>query len=212
MKAVLGFLLTIISISAFPQFPEPIGFDFIYHYFMIFEGGNCAGQPVVGPTYCSQFSWSAPDTSSTSATLEYYELHYYSYVTMDTVILTTTTEMSFAMEIAIIGEVWVTATYVDPDGGSGPSNIIINNSLPISVEESQSQKPLSVSYDNVSQELFITNTNALDRVNIYDDQGRLMISEGSSKDKLNIADLVKGIYVIELVLNNNETVRQKIIK
>jgi len=39
-----------------------------------------------------------------------------------------------------------------------------------------------------------------------------MISEGSSKDKLNIADLVKGIYVIELVLNNNETVRQKIIK
>jgi len=149
MKAVLGFLLIIILILAFLQFSEPIGFDFIYHYFMIFEGGNCVGQFVVGLIYCFQFSWSASDMSFISATLEYYELHYYSYVIMDTVILTTTTEMFFAMEIAIIGEVWVIAMYVDPDGGSGPSNIIINNSLLIFVEESQSQKPLSVSYDNV---------------------------------------------------------------
>lgn len=131
---------------------------------------------------------------------------------MDTVILYTTTDMSFAMEVAIIGEVWVTATYLDPDGVSAPSNIIINYTLPISVAESELQKPQIVTYDNVAQELFIRNASTMKRITIYDDQGRLIISEGSAKDKMNIAELVKGMYVIELVLKDNGIIRQKFIK
>ena len=212
MKTFIGILLVISSISTFGQFPEPTNFDFSYEYIMIYESGYCAGQWVYGPTYCSHFTWTAPDTNSTNSTLEYYNLYYYSYGTQDTTILTTTTDSYFDMEIGIMGEIWVTAVYSYPDGESEPSNIIINEDLPISVEENHLKNELNILYDIKSQKITIVNGKDISKINIYNSQGKLVKSEKRANERININHLQKGLYIIEILLENQEAKRLKIIK
>jgi len=212
MKTLIGILLVISSISAFGQFPEPTNFDFSYEYIMIDQGGYCAGQWVYGPTYCSHFTWITPDTSSTNSTLEYYNLYYYSYGTQDTTILTTTTDTYFDMEIGIMGEIWVTAMYSEPDGESEPSNIIINEDLPISIEENHLQNELNIIYDINNQNIIIVNGKNISKVKIFNGQGKLIESEKRIKHRINIDHLQKGLYIIEILLENQEVKRLKIIK
>ncbi|HPR57068.1 MAG TPA: T9SS type A sorting domain-containing protein [Bacteroidales bacterium] len=212
MKNFIGILFVISSISTFGQFPEPTNFDFSYEYIMVYEWGYCAGQGVYGPTYCSHFTWSAPDTSSTTSTLEYYNLYYYPFLTRDTVILTTTTDLYVDMEIGIIGKIWVTAVYSNPDGESGPSNIIINYDLPISVDENQLQNELNIFYDYKNQEIKIKNGEDIAQINIFNCQGKLIASNTTISDKISIANLPGGFYLIEIIKNNQDSFRHKIIK
>lgn len=212
MKTLIGILFVISSISVFGQFPEPTNFNFSYEYIMIDESGYCAGQWVYGPTYCSHFTWTAPDTNSTNSTFEYYDLYYYSYGTQDTNILTTTTDLFFDMEIGIMGEIWVTAVYSNPDGESLPSNIIINEDLPISVNENHLQNELNIFYDNKNQEIKITNGESVSQIKIYNCQGELINSNKSNRTKINIENFSTGLYIIEIINNDQNFIRQKIIK
>ncbi len=212
MKTFITILLVISSISTFGQFPEPTNFDFSYEYFMIDESGYCAGQWVYGPTYCSHFTWTTPDTNSTNSTLEYYNLYYYSYGTQDTTILTSTTNTFFDMEIGIMGEIWVTAVYSNPYGESEPSNIIINEDLPISVNENLAPTDLTVFYDNKLQEIVIKSGEIISKINLFDNQGKLIKSQKPKNDRINIENLQNGLYLIEIHLDNQRVIRQKIIK
>ena len=212
MKTILGILLVMSSMTAFSQFPGPTNFDFSYEYIMIDESGYCAGQWVAGPTYCSHFTWTTPDTNFTNSTLEYYNLYYYSYNTLDTTILTNTTDTYFNMQIGIMGEIWVTAVYSNPDGESEPSNIIINEDLPISVEENQLENELNILYDNINQKIKIVNGKDISRINIFNNQGKLIETEKRINESINIDHLRKGLYIIEIIKDNQEAIRQKIIK
>ncbi len=213
MKTIIGLLLVISSVSAFGQFPEPTNFDFSYEYIMIDESGYCAGQWVYGPTYCSHFTWSIPDTNSTSSTFEFYNVYYYSYyVTPDTNILATTTDLYFDMEIGIVGEIWVTAVYSNPDGESVPSNIIINKELPISVNEIHLQNELNIFYDYNTQEIKIINGESISQINIYDCQGELTALNKSNMNKISMESLPHGLYIIEVINKDQDVIRRKIIK
>lgn len=212
MKTFTGILFAICPILSFGQFPEPVNFTFSYQYYMIDQSGECAGQWVYGPTYCSHFSWNAPDTNATNSTLAHYNLYYYSWGSQDTVVLTSTTDLQFDMEIGIIGEIWVTAVYSDPDGESEPSNIIINDDLPISVNEYDLQNEPDIFYDNQNQEIIIKNRNKVSRINIYNCNGELMISTKTIRSKINIEHFTAGLFIVELILADQDVIRHKIIK
>jgi hypothetical protein len=57
-----------------------------------------------------------------------------------------TTETSLEMEFGVSGIVWVTAVYSNPERESEPSNIQINENLPISLQEVKNSK-ISLSYN-----------------------------------------------------------------
>jgi len=212
MKTFLGILLVMSSLTSLAQFPEPTDFEFSYEYIMIDEAGYCAGEWVSGPTYCSHFTWTVPDTNLTNSTLDYYKLYFYSYLTEDTTILTTTTNTYFDMEIGIMGEIWVTAVYLNPEGESEPSNIVINNDLPISVEENLSQKGFDIIYDIKNQEIIIINGKDISGVSIFNSQGKLLKSKNTIRDRISINNLQKGLYIIEILSENQVVKRLKIIK
>lgn len=213
MKTLIGVLLLFSSFSVFGQFPEPKNLEFGYTYIPIDDAGYCAGQWVYGPTYCSLFSWSPPDTSSANATFEHYKLYYYSYPPVqDTTILTTTTDTYFQMEIGILGEVWVTAVYSNPDGESPPSNIVVNEELPIAVQDNPLRDKLNILYDNLNQQITVTNPGDVSRINIFNMQGGLIISETKVNERIGISHLPEGLYVIELNSKDQTVTRLKIIK
>ncbi len=212
MKTFLGILLVMSSLTSLAQFPEPTDFEFSYEYITIDEAGYCAGEWVSGPTYCSHFTWTVPDTNSTNSTLDYFKLYFYSYLTEDTTILTTTTNTYFDMEIGIMGEIWVTAVYLNPEGESEPSNIVINNDLPISVEENPSQNGFDIIYDIKNQEIIIINGKDISGVSIFNSQGKLLKSKNTIRDRISINNLQKGLYIIEILSENQVVKRLKIIK
>jgi hypothetical protein len=211
MKTRITVLLTILSLTTFAQFPEPTNLEFSFDYIMIDQSGYCAGQWVYGPTYCSHFNWTVPDTTSTTATLEYYNIYYYSYGTQDTTILASLTETFFDIELGIMGEVWVTAMYSNPEGESEPSNIIINEDLPISVPENNQNVKNLIRYDANSDFLLITNESNILKINIYNNQGKLVKSTKPINHKVRVNDLAKGLYIVE-IMDNYELKRHKIIK
>jgi hypothetical protein len=142
-------LLLLISLNAFAQFPVPTDFQFNYTYIMIEQSGFCEGQVVGGPTYCSTFSWNAPDTAGLTTQLEFYRIYYQMYFMQDStpIIIAEVNETFHNMEIGILGKIWVTAVYSNPDGESEPSNIIINDDLPISIEEQNNTNQFQIIYD-----------------------------------------------------------------
>ncbi len=212
MKKIIGILFVLSSFVAFGQFPAPTNFDFSYEYIMSGYENFCAGEWIAGATYCSHFEWTVPDTNSTTATLECYNLYYKSSMTGETCLLTTTTELYCELEVGILGEVWVTAVYSKPDGESMPSNVIINEDLPLAVNELQLQNELNIFYDYKTQEIKITNGESISKINIYDSQGKLITTNQSSVNKISVERFPTGLYIVEVINNNQTVVRQKIIK
>ena len=212
MKTLLGILFVILASNAFAQFPPPTNFQFSYEYISSNESGYCAGQLLFGPTYCSHWVWDQPDVNSTNATLENYKLYYFDFFSRDTIILATPVETYFDMEIGIIGEMWITAVYANPEGESEPSNSIENDDLPISIDENPEMEKIVVYYDNSLQEIRIENVETVSEINIYDVQGQLVQSQHSAKRSINVEHLPRGLYVIELYFGNQEVVRRKVIK
>ena len=213
MKTIIGILLVISSISTFAQFPEPSNFDFSYEYIMIDESGYCDGQWVSGPTYCSHFNWTTPDTSSTTSNLDYYNLYYNAFLPDTTLYLyATLTDTFYNVEDGFIGEMWVTAVYSNPDGESLPSNIEFNPALPISVGENITSSEILIFFDKNRQEINIKNGADISIIKLYDNQGKLIKSQKSINDKMNIENLQTGLYIIEIFRDNQAVIRQKIIK
>jgi hypothetical protein len=176
------------------------------------ESGYCAGQWLYGPTYCSHWAWDAPSANSTNATLENYKLYYFDFFTRDTSVLATPVETYFDMEIGIIGEMWVTAVYSNPDGESEPSEILVNNDLPISIDENPEMEKIVVYYNKSLQEIRIENADAVSEIKMYDVKGQLVQSQQSVKSSISVEHLPRGLYVIEIFFGNQEVVRRKIVK
>ncbi len=212
MKTILGFLLLMNSMLVLAQFPVPTNFDFSYDYIMIEESGYCAGSSILGPTYCSHFSWDTPDTNSTSTNLEYYNLYYHNYDENDTTILASVSETSIYMEIGIIGEVWVTAVYSNPYGESEPSNNLLNEALPDLVNDKIVSKDLKIFYNSEQQDIYLNSSTIISQIKVYNIQGELVKTQRSGCNKINVQHLSKGTYIIEVQLANQKIIQEKIIK
>ncbi|HPT01180.1 MAG TPA: T9SS type A sorting domain-containing protein [Bacteroidales bacterium] len=216
MKNRMFILMLLSSLTAYAQFPAPTDFSFGYSYIMIDQGGYCEGNWVSGPAYCSDFSWTAPDTTSTEAHLEYYNLYYYQYypsgMSDSTIILTSLSSTFVELQVGILGAIWVTAVYSGPDGESEPSNVIINESLPISVEENPKADDMIVFYDKVNHELIIRGKSDISGISLVDARGRKIMTHALQKDRINLEGIPGGVYIVEMILGNHEVIRKKIVK
>ena len=211
MKAFTLFFWLLFSVSVFGQFPEPTNFQFNYSYILLNSVGPCNGHTIVGPAYCSDFWWEAPDTTSTSATLDHYVIYYHPNNDPQIYAIATTTDTSVEMEIGIIGQVWVTAVYNNPDGESAASNVVVNNDLPISVGQISEKDMTSAYYDKTNEILNIKISDKTFQIKLYNYLGELLQDVYNTK-QLNMATYAKGLYIVEIILKNHRVVRYKIIK
>ncbi len=158
-------------------------------------------------------NWSAPDTLNIPSTFDHYNL-YCNFYGQDTTLnlIASLTDTFFNIEAGFIGEMWVTAVYSDPAGESEPSNIIINESLPISINENQLENEMNIFFDKRNQEVVIENGDGISRINIFNCQGKLIKSNKTILNKINIENYPTGLYIVEIVKNNQEIIRHKIIK
>lgn len=212
MKKYFTILLIMLSVTTFAQFPAPTNFIYSYNYIRIDEGGYCGGHFIIGPTYCSYFAWDAPDTTTTNAILDHYNIYYYNYGTFDTIIMASLPELYYEDEFGAIGEMWITAVYTNPEGESGPSNIAVNEDLPISVPEYKLTTENAIQYDQITQEIIITNEEKIGEINLYDNQGKTIITTKPVTHKICIENLPSGLYIVELITKDSKIIRQKIIK
>ncbi len=211
MKAFTFLFWLLFSVSVFGQFPEPTNFLFNYSYISLNSVGPCNGQTIVGPAYCSDFWWEAPDVTSTTATLDHYVIYYHPNNDPQTYVIATTTDTSVEMEIGIIGKVWVTAVYNNPDGESAASNVVVNNDLPISVGQISEKDTTSAYYDKTNEILNIKISDKTFQIKLYNYLGELLQDVYNTK-QLNMATYAKGLYIVEIILKNHKVVRYKIIK
>ncbi len=212
MKKILFILLLSASLTATGQFNPPINFSFTYDYIMLGHSGYCAGNWVYGPTYCSHFTWEPPDTTNPkNNTPESYNLYYLPLDETDTIILASVPDTNFDMEIGIIGDVWVTAVYTNPDGESEPSNIITNLDLPITVDEYQARDRINVFYDDQLQQIRITNKQEIAKIKVYNYQGKLILTRQSPIDNIDMKLPGKSLYIVEILTNYQKLLRKKIL-
>lgn len=213
MKIRITILLSMLSICALAQFPAPSHFEFNYEYIMIDDAGYCNGQWILGPAYCSHFSWSEPDTSATSSTLDHYNLYFNEYGPDTTLhLFAAVSDTFYNVEAGFIGEMWVTAAYTNPGGESEPSNIVINTDLPISVEENLPVKEPAVIYEMIPDVIRIANVDDIRKINFYDGRGRLIKSTLPVSDRIYTGDFQHGLYIVEVFTWNQEKIRMKFIK
>jgi hypothetical protein len=209
---ILSFTLSISLLTCFAQFPSPTNFEFSYDYIMIDESGYCNGQYVGGPTYCSYFSWFVPDTNSNTAHLEYYKIYYYDYNSQQTSVLASITDTTFEYEIGILGEVWVTAYYSNPEGESDSSNIVINNDLPLSDSENPYLVLKPIIYDRVSGRILYKNIEKFEVIHIYNSMGELIQTIIPQSEIIEFSDYKNALYIIEAVTKKGDTIKYKFIK
>jgi len=203
------------------QFPAPHSFKMSYRYFQLDGPGDiCCGKWVFGPTYCTDFWWEAPDLSETDAQLTGYNIYCYPtwiyYPGMEipfseAEIVTHTTYPYMQMEIGIIGVVWVTAVYSDPDGESDPSNIQYNTDLPIAIQKVD-QQPFSLTCNKQKNGIEINGLENITSLRIFRLDGT-EIAPGSASDFrfIDTKDLAKGVYVVRITTGEGGVVSEKIV-
>jgi hypothetical protein len=212
MKITTIFFLVMLSMTTMAQFPAPTSFEFSFVYFNSNQSGYCDGQDIPGPAYCSHFQWVCPDTSGTDSQLDYYNIYYYDYFSGDTSIIASVEEVNIEMVIGIIGEVWVTAVYSNPDGESSPSNKIINEDLPISIDENAMNGEHVFYYDQINQTINFSDPSQIKEIKIIDIQGKTLKLLKYPEGKVSLNDLMTGCYFIEVKTKNSKSFREKIIK
>lgn len=213
IKALSINLFLLISLNAFAQFPEPTDFQFSFFYITCNETGFCEGQVVGGPTYCSTFSWNAPDTSGLASQLEFYRIYYQMYFMQDTtpIIIAEVNETFHEMQIGIMGEIWVTAVYSNPDGESEPSNTVINEDLPISLDEQNNVNQIQIIYERENHSLNFSSIESDIKIRIFDLNGRCIISTIYNGNSIQLESLKQGIYILEAVFSNGNMLPKKIL-
>lgn len=212
MKRNLIIPFVFLSLTASAQFPAPTSFQFSYDYIMIGEWGDCDGQAIHGPTYCSRFNWITPDTTITSANLEYYNIYYFEYYSNDTSIIASLTDTFYDVELGVVGEVWVTAVYSNPDGESDSSNVVINPDLPISIDEIDLKEEIEIYYNARLKQLVINNRDKIKTITIYNIQGCRLMTKNVIRNSLNLGNFSAGVYIVEIITKDNVAIRNKIVK
>lgn len=197
---------------SFAQFPEPENFDFTYDYIYLGDEGFCNGELILGPSFCSHFSWDSPNLSSTNSTLEYYNLYYLQDGASDPYILATTSETSLSMEVAILGEIWVTAVYTNPQGESQPSNVVTNHDLPLAIDDIAMNQSHEVFYDQNSKILNIKNPEFISKIELYNAEGKSIFMWGKVDKKIDFSAIPKGTYFIVVSTTQQKRFKLKIIQ
>jgi hypothetical protein len=208
-----------VSITCRAQYPAPLNFQMSYRYILLDESGPCCGLLVTGPTYCTDFQWEAPGLSGTEAKLTGYNIYYYEtmepYAGMDIPasevrLIAQTTNTYLQMEIGILGIVWVTAVYSDPEGESQSSNYEINAGLPTSIQEVE--KPdISIVYNKRKDNIEILGINDITSVRIVRTDGTIIRSVSSSDlYKIDTKGIEKGIYIIDVTTKDAGSITRKI--
>jgi len=210
MKRNSTILFLLISLSAFAQFPAPTNFSLQGYYVELDKCEFCLGPHYLcGPTFCSAFTWQAP-TATTTATLDHYNI--YGKDNNQIRFSETETGVSHWSEAAPMGEFWVTAVYSNPTGESLPSNVIIGwSALPTSNNLVQSITK-NIIYSNIEQTVTVNSNKTVIKINLINANGRIIKSIQNPSKTTSISELPKGFYIVEVYCENNDILRQKIIK
>ena len=210
MKTKAIILCLFISLNALAQFPAPTGFTLQGQYVLLGYCEFCLGpHSVCGPTYCSEFSWQAP-TETTTTTLDHYNIYrnFYNEITL----LFSVTSNTHWAEIAPQGDFWVTAVYTNPAGESLPSNIYKGwVYLPVSTNQVKTSND-NINYNQYDETLTLNSCNTVFKLNLINSNGSIIKSIQNPAKSTQISELPKGFYIVEVYLDNNKVIRQKIIK
>ncbi|MCL2073545.1 MAG: T9SS type A sorting domain-containing protein [Marinilabiliaceae bacterium] len=201
------------------QFPAPQNFEMTYTYYKWDEWGMCAGDVVYGPTYCSTFQWEVPYLTETSAQLTGYNLYYYytdvyyegMEIPIDNVVLVAhTTNNYLQMEVGIIGLLWVTAVYTEPEGESVHSNYEFNDDLPISIDKSEIPS-YSIVYNQQERAVEIFGIENIKSIAIYGLDGILLNSIDDCNNIIEMKNISQGVYIIKITTETGNIISDKIV-
>ncbi len=203
MKKSLIILFVFLYQTGFSQaFPAPSDFVYTYDYIEMNHQGYCEGEMVDGPYYCSHFEWEEPNFTEITASFDHYNIYMSDLEGNDITVLGTTTETNFEMGIGIIGNVWITAVYIDPDSESEPSNISSNESLPLSIDEQNIDNINYIVYNRESKKILILDHKKVINIKVIDLNGKISKSYYDFNTELDLSELEEGVYVIEYTTNN----------
>jgi len=215
---ILLFCLTTMICQA--QFPAPHSLMMFGKYIMIGDSGYCCGKEVMGATYCTDFQWETPDVSETEAQLTGYNIYYYNnygyYNGMEIPFseatrIAQTANTYFQMEIGIIGAVWVTAVYSNPEGESEPSNIVDNGDLPIAIKKVEKQ-PFTLTYNEQKNGIEIKDIENISSLRIFRLDGTEIMSVSSSDFHfIDTKGIEKGVYIVKITTKDAKLITEKII-
>lgn len=208
-KIILSLLILHIFCSTiYAQINAPVNFQYAYTYIMIGDAALCNGQMVNGPAYCSTFTWSPPDTTTTTATLDHYNLYHNDYST--TQLITSVTDTFYIIAEGYIGYLWVTAVYTNPNGESDSSNVVQNDDLPISIKgEQTSDEPFN--FNIFQNKIIIPGNYQITSLNLFDLTGKTVLSALPCINEIDIKNISKGIYILDVKTTNQKTYRKKVV-
>ena len=195
--------------NLYGQFPSPTNFNYHCEYIEWDQWGVCNDQTVFGPSFCSHFYWSAPDTSLTDAIFEYYKI--YNVFNNDTNLIQSLSDTSFTTTTPYEGKLFVMAVYANPAGKSERSNIVTCDGIPISTKEKDYKPEKTIYYNPETQRLRIESARTLKHIRIVNSSGQIIYNGKSIMPGIYIGNLKQGIYIIEITDQFNNTCSDKII-
>ena len=203
MKSIV-FCLLLFPLFTVAQFPAPKLFHITVNYIIDGQSDWCDGHIVQGPSYCNLFSWQAPDTTNTPATLTGYRIY------KDDKRFLSTTQSLADTTGGFVGSFYVTATYENPAGESDSSNVVVINYLPTSTSEANDARQIWIGFDLSNQVLIIWGAEYARSLQVFDLRGVLVWSTDVVTVNQRLDALSAGAYGVVVVDRYGRT-RSKII-
>ena len=210
MQKYTGIFILILSVNVFAQFPPPQNFNYQLNYIEMDKWGECDGQFMAGPAFCSRYQWSFPDTALTASVLASFEI--YNVFQNDTLFIHALSDTIYENTIPYEGDLFVVAVYSIPEGKSGPSNIVNNPGIPIPVNEPNFKSDIRIRQFSENNWLEIVSNTKIICLKITDITGHQVCNEKNLTLPIYIGHLKPGIYIIEVSAGLNQSVKKKFIK
>jgi hypothetical protein len=207
--SLIQLLFIIPGFHLFAQFPAPTDFSYKLDYIELDQWGECLGEIVYGPSYCSHFKWKLPDTTSTEAVLEYFDI--YNVIKQDTFLIHSLSDTTYTTSTPYEGDLFVIALYSNPQGKSEPSNIVNNPGIPIRIEETVIIPEIHIGYNSTGEFLSIVSNEDVISIRLLDVKGQIIYNEENASSNVYIGNFAPGIYFVEIMKNNNYIYLKKII-
>jgi len=183
-----SFFLFPVLVSA--QFPVPEAFAITVNYILEDQWDWCDEHIIQGPAYCNLFSWEAPDTANTPATLTGYRIY------KDSVLFLSTDQTMSDTAGGYMASFYVTAIYADPPGESEPSNIVTISDLPFATGEAENSWLIGMGFDLSNQTLFIRGAEYVQHLRVYDMRGTQVVFLAPVSASQRLEGLAPGLYVV----------------
>ena len=207
------------------QYPPPRDFYHSIGYIPLSEMGYCNGKTVLGPTYCSNFSWDAPDISDEDIQLVGYNVYHFpgdmgwcekyeegmEMPSLEEFLLAHTKYTYLELEGTYTGINLVTALY--SDGGESEPNIInsCNIDIPLSINDIKNQK-FTLSYNSQTKGFEIKGIEDNTSVAVFRTDGtRVMFVSSINSNFISLKSLEKGVYIVQVTTKDFQTISDKIV-